>query len=227
MLLIYGCATPVHYNSAPSEERELNVESISISNNAPSREKNDIVNIGYGEHLRIATQYVSVPPISTVLSEYLSKLFKPNKKGPEEINISIINADLMYEIRTADKIPYANMVSALSTRNHVCYFEIEVRTAKEVSLRNVAINNDKFINWSDLSEESKTSLLDNCIKEASAQIESFIIDITTKKVIGTSNDINNGADPVVKMEILKKLLRSGFITADEYSEKRKKILDGL
>lgn len=160
--LINGCGTAQPKFSVEPQERGIS--------------KFTGVRIIVSDYMRRSTPHVAVdgfavlPYDSTVpdfdkliFSRLASKLTNTDQLNNKELEVAVLEASLYVEHRTADKIPFASIVSALSARKYKCHLEANFKYNGTSARKQFTVHDEADAWWSDLETEHKKRLIENCL----------------------------------------------------------------
>lgn len=226
VFLSAGCSG-VNYTNKPTVGKFIDASKISVVDRTVQRSKGVYISLEDGNFGRFPSESVSKPPLSKILAIHLEKYFKPNNNVENSIEIAILNGDLLQEVLPGDSLPFISIAVALSNRNNACNFEVEVKVNNTVGLRNIRVNNSNYKHWIDTPAEDQISLIDNCINQATDKIDEFIADLSNSNKINENFSDKEKFGSFKKIEMLKQLFDNGAITADEYRQKKKELLNNF
>lgn len=161
--LLGGCASaPPQMKEIQNKPLEIPVSKIIIAN-LEVEEKYDKYAGVWASGFIPLDKSASSPPFNEYLINSLKKSLKPQELNQaSSLEISILRASLMMEVRIADSVAFVGILSALAERQYMCKVDVNYRFGDSSTRKSFEVIDKRGRGWGDLATEDKEILINRC-----------------------------------------------------------------
>ena len=171
-VIVSGCATDAPNVVLSTKQYPIDVGRVSVSNLSVPNERNE--SGAWTSGLIKLADNNTKPTFSKYVFESLNQNLTPaSTDGIEVLEIMLLRAELLMEIRVADSIAFVAFASVLSERDYVCSveanFKYGVKNERKKFERKKVFNRS----WSDIDTEAKKEIIESCVESIVHDSASF------------------------------------------------------
>ena len=180
MVILSGCATQAPDVALSKKQYSIDVGKVSVSNLSVPNERNEGGAWTSGL-IKLADSNTN-PTFSKYVFESLNQNLTPSSpSGNGVLEVMLLRADLLMEVRVADSIAFVAFASVLSERDYVC--SVEANFKYGVTNERKKFESKKVFNrgWSDIDTAAKKEIIESCVESIVQDSASFANSFVKKK----------------------------------------------
>jgi hypothetical protein len=163
MVILSGCATQAPNVVLSTKQYPIDVGKVSVSNLSVPNERNEGGAWTSGL-IKLADSNTN-PTLSKYVFESLNQNLTPSStSGSGVLEVMLLRADLLMEVRVADSIAFIAFATVLSERDYVCSVEMNFKYG--VTNERKKFESKKVFNrgWNDIDTEAKKEIIESCVE---------------------------------------------------------------
>lgn len=171
VIVIAGCATPAPDLMVSTVKHQVNVSEISVIDlSTPNDDESWVWRSGFIKIADIATN----PPFGKYVYESMQRSLKPmSEKNTELLDIMLLSANLLMEVRIADSLPFIGIASVLTDREYACSVEINLKQGSANQRKRFESKTSMNRGWGDIDPDRKKEIVEHCVEDLVQEVAEF------------------------------------------------------